>query len=71
MRSGFLSPSLPAARLAINGDIGEERNVAASHPDIVAKFDDYIRTARTDSPDWPIEKQAPRSNKDKNIPAAV
>lgn len=36
-------------------DIGEAHNVAATHPDIVAKFDDYFRTARTDSPDWPVK----------------
>jgi len=35
-------------------DIGEEHDIAASHPKIVAKFNDYFRTARTDSPDWPI-----------------
>ena len=35
-------------------DVGETRDLAAEHPDIVAKFDDYFRTARTDSPNWPI-----------------
>jgi arylsulfatase A-like enzyme len=55
----------------LSNDTGEEHDVAAAHPDIVAKFNNYIRTARADSPDWPIEPQAPRSNKNKNVPAAL
>lgn len=35
-------------------DAGETRDLAAEHPDIVAKFDSYFSTARTDSPHWPI-----------------
>jgi uncharacterized sulfatase len=52
-------------------DVGEVHNVAAARPDIVAKFNVYIRSARTASPDWPIPPQPPRSNKGKNIPAAL
>jgi uncharacterized sulfatase len=55
----------------LSKDAGEQRDVAAAHADIVAKFNTYIRAARADSPDWPIGKQAPRSNKHKNIPAAL
>ena len=35
-------------------DIGEKTNIAAGHPEIVAKIEDYLKTARTDSPDFPI-----------------
>lgn len=35
-------------------DSGETRNVAAEHPDVVAKFNDYFKTARTDSKLWPL-----------------
>jgi arylsulfatase A-like enzyme len=38
----------------LDTDIGESRNLAAEHPGIVAKFNDYFRTARTDTPDWPV-----------------
>lgn len=55
----------------LSSDVNEERNVAAAHPDIVAKFDQYIRAARTDSPDWPVPPQPSRSNKNKKIPAAL
>jgi arylsulfatase A-like enzyme len=61
----------PIALFDLASDIGEEHDVAAAHPDIVAKFNKYIRTARTNSPDWPIPPQASRSNKKKNIPATL
>jgi uncharacterized sulfatase len=35
-------------------DLGETRNVAAEHPDVVATFDDYFETARSDSKLWPV-----------------
>jgi arylsulfatase A-like enzyme len=39
----------------LSTDIGESRNVARDHPDIVAKFSDYFGTARSDSPHWPVK----------------
>jgi hypothetical protein len=38
----------------LSSDIGEERNVAGSHADVVARFAEYFATARTDSPAWPL-----------------
>lgn len=35
-------------------DPAEKVNVAAEHPEIVAKISAYLATARTDSVDWPI-----------------
>jgi len=35
-------------------DISESNNIASKYPDIVAQFEAYLRTARTDSPNWPI-----------------
>jgi arylsulfatase A-like enzyme len=61
----------PLELFDLSSDIGEEHDVAAVHPDIVAKFNKYIRTARSNTPDWPIEPQPSRSNKKKNIPAAL
>ncbi len=55
----------------LSSDVGEEHNVAAAHPEVVAKFNKYIRTARANSPDWPIPPQPSRSNKKKSIPAAL
>ncbi|MBB6235564.1 arylsulfatase A-like enzyme [Pedobacter sp. AK013] len=36
-------------------DIGETNDVAASHPDIVKQIEDYLLTARTDSPYWTVK----------------
>lgn len=39
-------------------DIGETKNLADRHPDIVAKLDALMSRSRTDSPDFPLEKSA-------------
>lgn len=48
----------PGASLVLydlDSDIGEKSNVAAMHPDIVARIDAYLKTARSDSPEWPVK----------------
>jgi arylsulfatase A-like enzyme len=35
-------------------DVGESHDVAADHPDILARFDEYYRTARAESHEWPL-----------------
>jgi len=35
-------------------DVGEAKNLAAARPDLVAKAEDLFRTARTDSPQFPV-----------------
>ncbi|MHC4477966.1 MAG: sulfatase-like hydrolase/transferase [Planctomycetota bacterium] len=35
-------------------DPGEHNDVAEKHPDIVAVFEEYLRTARTETPNWPL-----------------
>jgi len=39
----------------LDDDVGEENNLAATQSGIIAKFQEYLKTARTDSEDWPIE----------------
>jgi arylsulfatase A-like enzyme len=36
-------------------DISEAHNIAAKHPDLVGKIEDYLKTARSDSAQWPIK----------------
>jgi arylsulfatase A-like enzyme len=36
-------------------DPGETQDVAAEHPEVVARFEAYFRRARTDSPHWPVK----------------
>jgi arylsulfatase A-like enzyme len=38
----------------LSTDVGETRNVAAEHPDVVANFNDYFETARSNSKLWPL-----------------
>ncbi len=46
----------------LKNDIGEKNNVAAECPEIAAKLESYLKTARSESPDWPV-KNAPQSKK--------
>ena len=39
----------------LEGDPGETRDVAASHPDVIATIEAYLKTARTDSDRWPVK----------------
>ncbi|HEX2250708.1 MAG TPA: arylsulfatase [Gemmatimonadales bacterium] len=52
-----------ALRLSPGGDLelynlqidpAEQRNVASAHPDVVKRVEDYLATARTESPLWPM-----------------
>jgi arylsulfatase A-like enzyme len=36
-------------------DLSEDINVAGDHPEIIEKIEAYLKTARTDSPNWPLE----------------
>jgi arylsulfatase A-like enzyme len=42
----------------LSADIGEKHDLAKDHPEIVAKFANYFRTARTDSKEWPVKPPA-------------
>jgi arylsulfatase A-like enzyme len=42
----------------IEADVGEARNIAAEHPEVVARVETYLRSARTESPDFPIRSGA-------------
>jgi arylsulfatase A-like enzyme len=41
-------------------DLGEKENVAEKNPEIVAKIEAYLRTARTESEHWPIKPAKPQ-----------
>lgn len=40
-------------------DLGEKVDLAKQNPQIVAKFETYFKTARTESPQWPIKSKPP------------
>ncbi|MCL4179485.1 MAG: arylsulfatase [Verrucomicrobia bacterium] len=49
------STSAPLALYDLQSDIGEQRDLAVQHPDLVARLEAYLNTARTNSPDWPAK----------------
>jgi hypothetical protein len=50
VRSG--APDAPVQLFDTETDVGESNDVAAQHPEIAARTGEYLRTARTPSPDW-------------------
>jgi len=44
----------------LSTDLGEKRNIAGEHSDIVARIEDYLRTGRTDAAEWPVKKPSER-----------
>ena len=62
LRSG---PNQPLQIFDMVGDPAEQHDVAASHPDLVARFEAYLETARTESPHWPDSATGSKTGKDK------
>jgi arylsulfatase A len=54
-------PSAAVELYDLKADPGEKTNLAAKHPDVVAKAAKLMADAREDHPDWPLrEKPAPK-----------
>ena len=52
---GVLNPEMATVELYdLSTDIGEENNVAAEYPQIVQQIKAYLKTARTESANWPL-----------------
>ncbi|GAG44548.1 unnamed protein product, partial [marine sediment metagenome] len=49
-----LTPTSATEIYDLSTDVGEERNVAARHPDVVARAEALFRSEHTPSQDWPI-----------------
>ncbi|MBX3413036.1 MAG: arylsulfatase [Pirellulales bacterium] len=47
-------PAAPLELYDLSRDVGEERDVAAQHPEIVARCERLFATSRTDSPHWRV-----------------
>ena len=57
------APRAPLELYDLAADPGEAQDVAAKHPDLVAKITDYIKTAREDSPNWPLRNPSAPAKK--------
>ena len=53
-----LEPGLPLELYNLRIDLGEKHNVVAQNPEVVAKIEEYLKTARSDSAAWPVKKPA-------------
>jgi len=51
------NPDGPLELYNLKDDIGEKHNIAAQQSDVIAKIENYLKIARTDSPNWPIGKR--------------
>jgi len=51
-----LGTKKPVELYDIKSDLGEEHNAAAQHPEVVAKVESLLKTARTDSECFPIRE---------------
>ena len=49
-----LGPMQPLELYNLAADIGEEKDVAAEHADVVGKMENYLETARSESEFWPL-----------------
>jgi arylsulfatase A-like enzyme len=49
----WLAPDRPIELYDLKNDVGEARDVAAAHPEVVAQFRQFFATARTPSERWP------------------
>ena len=48
------APDKPLELYDLSRDIAEENDIAAENSDVIARIETYLKTARTDSPNWPI-----------------
>ena len=48
-----LKAGMPLEVYDLEADRGEQRDVATANPDVVAKIEEYLKTARTPSDRWP------------------
>jgi arylsulfatase A-like enzyme len=53
-----LGPTEPLLLYDLAHDIGETRNLASDHPEVVARIELYLKTARTESSDFPVHAAA-------------
>jgi arylsulfatase A-like enzyme len=45
----------PLALYDLQNDIAEEHDIASEHPEITEKIDTFLKSARSESKDWPVK----------------
>ncbi len=58
-------PSQPIEIYDLKSDVGEQKNLAPAMPELVAKAETILKSARTDDPAWPLVDKKPAARKKK------
>ncbi len=61
-----LGPGRPLELFNLKTDLAETRDVAGQHPDVIKRFEDYLKTARSDSELWPVREGAGKKTSNNN-----
>ena len=48
------APSDPLELYDLDKDVSEETNVAGEHSEVIVAIERYLKTARTESNEWPL-----------------
>jgi arylsulfatase A-like enzyme len=51
-----LAPGQPLELYDLKNDLGEQHNLALKQPNIVARIEEYLKTARVESEKWPVKR---------------
>jgi arylsulfatase A-like enzyme len=57
-----LKPGAPLELYNLKADLGEKQNVAEKNPEVVAKIEACLKTARTESELWPLKAAKPATD---------
>ena len=58
-------PERPIELYDLKTDAAESKDLAQSKPDLVAKAENWMKSSRTDDPDWPLVQKKPGKGKKK------